>query len=336
MKRCIRQLIGVTVLLAVVMMIVFPFNACAAKAKDTIRFMDLSWDSIQVHNRIAGFIIENGYGYGVEYIPGETIPLFTGLMRGNVDVDMESWTENIQEVYDKGINSGKVLDLGSNYPDSWQGWLVPTYVTKGDPERGIKPMAPGLKSVFDLPKYWKIFQDPENPDKGRFFNSIPGWKVTEINSKKLKAYGLDKYYEDFLPGSDAALSGSMVAAVKKGKPWIGYYWEPTWILGKLDMTALEEPPFDQNVWDTTKACAFKSVQVNILASSTLTKRAPDVVKFFQNYETTTAINNKVLSYMRQTKASTGDAAIWFLKNYEDLWITWVPANVAKKVKTAMK
>ncbi|MCD6487273.1 MAG: ABC transporter substrate-binding protein [Syntrophobacterales bacterium] len=315
-------------------LVLLPITASAAK--DPIRFMDLSWDSIQVHNRIAGFIIENGYGYGVEYIPGETIPLFTGLMRGNVDVDMESWTENIQEVYDKGIRSGKVLDLGSNYPDSWQGWLVPTFVIKGDPKRGIKPMAPGLKSVSDLPKYWKVFKDPENPNKGRFYNSIPGWKVTEINSNKLKAYGLDKYYEDFLPGSDAALSGSMVAAVKKGKPWVGYYWAPTWILGKLDMTALEEPSFDQKIWDTTKACAFKSVQVNILVNSTLAKRAPDVVKFFRNYETTTALNNKVLSYMQKTKASTGDAAIWFLKNYEGLWTTWVPADVAKKVKAAMK
>ncbi|MEA3470292.1 MAG: glycine betaine ABC transporter substrate-binding protein, partial [Thermodesulfobacteriota bacterium] len=145
MKAKGLYLVKIIMFIVFTTMVLLPLNASAAKG--TIRFMDLSWDSIQVHNRIAGFIIENGYGYDVEYIPGETIPLFTGLMRGNVDVDMESWTENIQEVYDKGISSGKVLDLGSNYPDSWQGWLVPTYMIKGDPKRGIKPMAPGLKSV---------------------------------------------------------------------------------------------------------------------------------------------------------------------------------------------
>jgi glycine betaine/proline transport system substrate-binding protein len=119
------------------------------------------------------FIITHGYGYDVEYITEETVTLVTGLQRGDLDVDMESWTENIQEVYDKGIREVPMLDLGTNYPDSWQGWPVPTYMIKGDKKRGIKPMAPGLKSVLDLPKYWKVFRDPETPDKGRFYRS-PG------------------------------------------------------------------------------------------------------------------------------------------------------------------
>ncbi len=233
----------------------------ASAAKKTVRFADLSWDSIQVHNRIAGFIIKNGYGYDVEYLPGETIPMVSGLIRGDLDIDMESWTENIQEVYDKGIKSGKMLDLGSNFPDSWQGWLVPTYMIKGDPGRGIKLITPDLKSVSDLPKYWEVFKDPEVPTKGRFYNSIPGWKCTEINSTKLKAYGLDKTFNDFIAGSDAALSGSMMAAYKKGQPWVGYYWTPTRILTQLDMTPLEEPPFDKEIWNTTKACAYQSVRV---------------------------------------------------------------------------
>lgn len=308
----------------------------AVAAKEAIRFADLSWDSVQVHNRIAGFIIKHGYDYDVEYLPGETIPLVTGIQRGDLDVDMESWTENIQEIYDKGIKAGTMFDLGPNYPDSWQGWLVPTFVIKGDDKRGIKPMAPGLKSVFDLPKYWKVFQDPENPEKGRFFNSIPGWKVTEINSTKLKAYGLDKYYTDFIPGSDAALAGSMAAAVKRGKPWVGYYWAPTWILGKLDMTALEEPPYDEEIWNSTKKCAFKSVQVNILVNAKLPERAPEVIEFLKKYETTTALNNEFLAYMQDTKGSSEDGARWFLKNKQSLWTQWVPADVSEKVKKALK
>jgi len=153
-------------------------NVFAASEKPIV-FGDASWDSIQVHIRIAAFIIENGLGYKTDFMVGETIPIVAGVIRGDIDVDMESWTENLQEVYDKGIKSGKMLDLGPNFPDSWQGWLVPTYVIKGDPERGIKALAPDLKSVFDLPKYWKIFKDPEVPEKGRFYNSIPGWAITK-------------------------------------------------------------------------------------------------------------------------------------------------------------
>ncbi|WP_211341385.1 glycine betaine ABC transporter substrate-binding protein [Desulfoglaeba alkanexedens] len=158
----------------------------------TIRFLDNSWDTIQVHNRIVGFVAKHGYGYDPDYITSETIPGMAGLMRGDADINMEVWIENVQEAYDKGISSGVLLDLGSNFPDSWQGWLVPTYVIQGDVERGIKPMAPDLKSVFDMPKYWELFKDPEDPSKGRFYSSIPGWKVTELNEQKFKAYGMEE------------------------------------------------------------------------------------------------------------------------------------------------
>ena len=40
--------------------------------------------------------------------------------------------------------------------------------------------------------------------------------------------------------------------------------------------------------------------------------------------------------MQDHKASTEEAAAWFLKNYEDLWTGWLPADVAAKVKAAMK
>lgn len=325
----------VVVLVFGISFLLLSFSSYATAASKKLVLADVGWDSVQVHNRIAGFILEHGYGYKVEYMPGETIPLFAGLARGDIDINMEVWIANQKEAYDKAIKAGQVVDLGSNFPDSWQGWLVPTYMIKGDPKRGIKPMAPDLKSIEDLPKYWKLLKDPEDPSKGRFFNSVPGWECTKINTKKLKAYGLDKYYNDFITGSDAALNGSMAAAFKKGEPWLGYYWAPTWVLGILDMTPIEEPPYDKKLWDTNYACAYPAVRVNIVVNASLQKRAPEIVEFLKKYETTQAMANKFLAYMRDKKANTQAAAIWFLKNYEDLWTGWVPENVAKKVKTAL-
>jgi glycine betaine/proline transport system substrate-binding protein len=313
-----------------------PYSSNADAASKKLVLADVGWDSVQVHNRIAGFILKHGYGYEVQYMPGETIPLFAGLARGDIDINMEVWIENQKEAYDKAIKAGQVIDLGSNFPDSWQGWLVPTYMIKGDPKRGIKPMAPDLNSIEDLPKYWKLFKDPEDPSKGRFYNSVPGWECTKINTKKLKAYGLDKYYNDFITGSDAALNGSMAAAFKKGEPWFGYYWAPTWVLGKLDMTPIEEPPYDKKVWDANYACAYPSVKVNIVVNASLPKRAPDIMEFLMKYETTQAIANRFLAYMQEKKATKEDAALWFLRNYEDLWRSWVPSDVEKKVEAALR
>jgi glycine betaine/proline transport system substrate-binding protein len=325
----------VVVLVFGISFLLLPFSSYAPAASKKLVVADLNWDSAQVHNRIAGFIMEKGYGYTIDYVPGATITLFAGLVRGDIDINMECWVENQQEAVDKGIAAGKVIDLGANFPDSWQGWLVPTYVIKGDVKRGIKPMAPDLRSISDLPKYWKLFKDQEDPSKGRFYSCIPGWECQKINEKKFKAYGLDKHYNIFLPGSDAALNGSMAAAYKKGNPWFGYYWAPTWVLGKLDMTPIEEPAYDKKVWDANYACAYPSVRVNIMINSSLMKKAPQIVDFLKKYETTQAMANKFLAYMRDKKADTQAAAIWFLKNYEDLWTGWVPADVAKKVKAAL-
>jgi len=325
----------VVVLVFGISFLLLPFSSYATAASKKLVLADVGWDSVQVHNRIAGFILKHGYGYEVEYMPGETIPLFAGTARGDIDINMEVWIANQKEAYDKAIKAGQVVDLGANFPDSWQGWMVPTYVIKGDPKRGIKPVAPDLRSVEDFPKYWKLFKDQEDPSKGRFYSCIPGWECEKINEKKFKAYGLDKSYNIFLPGSYAALVGSLAAAIKKGKPWFGYHWAPTWPLGKFDMTPIEEPPFDKKVWDENYACAYPSVRVNIVVNTSLLKRAPDVVKFLKNYETAQAMANKFLAYMQDKKADTQAAAVWFLKNYQDLWAGWVPKNVAKKVRAAL-
>jgi glycine betaine/proline transport system substrate-binding protein len=332
-QNYIIKLAGIVFVFLVFVFSLSPYAGAASKK--TLVIADLNWDSAQVHNRIAAFIIEKGYGYKVEYTPGGTIPLWAGLERGDIDINMECWVENQQEAHDKAVAAGKVVDLGSNFPDSWQGWLVPTYVIKGDAKRGIKAMAPDLKTIDDMKKYWELFKDPEDPKKGRFYSCIPGWECQKINEAKFKSYGLDKYYNIFLPGSDAALNGSMAAAYKKGQTWFGYYWAPTWVLGMMDMTPIKEPSYDKKVWDANYACAYPSVKVNIVVNAGLQEKAPEIVGFLKNYETTQAMANKFLAYMQENKADTQAAAMWFLKNYEDVWTGWVPQDISKRVKAAL-
>ncbi|MGD8970839.1 MAG: ABC transporter substrate-binding protein [Desulfobacterales bacterium] len=332
---------------SLVVVLVVAVGSSIAEGKKPIIFADFGWDSAQVHNRIAGFIIKHGLGYEVKYVQGETIMLNTALIeaRGSQapNVNMETWTENWQELYDKGRKLGQDPDspkgfihLGANFPNSVQGFYVPTYLIKGDAKRGIEPMAPKLKSVEDIKKYWELFKDPEDPSKGRFYSCIPGWSCALVNEKKIEAYGLDEYFNVMQPGSGPALAASMESAYKRGKPWFGYYWAPTWVMGKLDMTMLEEPEFDKEIWETTKACEYPSVKCDIIVHKDLLNWAPDVVAFLKNYETTLQLNNEFLAYMQDTKSSTEETAVWWLKKYEGKLTAWVPAEAATKVKAALK
>lgn len=285
---------------------------------ETIVFGDLSWDSVQVHNKIAGFIIENGFdGYVADYVPGDTMPIMNGIIQGDVDVDMESWHQNVMEIYNKGIESGNLIDLGQNMPDAPQGWWVPRYLVEGE-----DALAPDLKSVADLPKYAHLFKDPEDPSKGIVYGGVAGWGQMEISDDIFNEYNLEETFNLAITGSGSALAGSMVGSYKKMEPWVGYYWAPTAILGKLDMVLLEGSEFDP-------------ADVNILINKSLLERAPEVVELLKNYSTSVADNNEFLAKMDDEGWSTEETAHWFLKNKENVWTKWVSDEVAQKVKAAL-
>ena len=305
------------------------FAGCTAtEEKPTLVFADLTWDSAMFHNRIAGFILENGYGYEVDSIPGSTIPLFNGLAEGEIDICMEIWVDNQKEALDTAIEEGKVVDLGPNYEGSWQGWLVPTYMIEdGD--------LPADISVDNISDYWELFKDPEDPTKGRFYNGDPGWECTGIDAIKIETYGLNEHFNIFNAGSTEALNASLVSAYEAHKPWFGYYWAPTYILGKFDMTVVGEPAYDEDIWEDTHGCAYADVPVHIAINTSLLDKAPEVVTFLSKYETAAEMTNKALVYMDDNEAGYEEAAVWFLQEYESTWTQWVPDDIASKVKAAL-
>ena len=116
MKMKKKMLSGLITLGCAALLVVTVMAHPAAAGKKGIIFGDMSWDSAMVHNRIVAFIIENGMGYDKsEFMPGGTPIMIQALMKGDIDVDMESWTQNIQELYDRGIKEGTILDLGPNF-----------------------------------------------------------------------------------------------------------------------------------------------------------------------------------------------------------------------------
>ena len=56
----------------------------------------------------------------------------------------------------------------------------------------------------------------------------------------------------------------------------------------------------------------------------------------KKYTTTTAQNNEVLAYMDNTSGDAEAGAIWFLKEYPEVWKKWVPEDVATRVEKALE
>lgn len=302
-------------------------------------FAGLDYDSAQFHNAVAAFILTHGYGCKTEEVPGSVIPLLNGMARGDVDVNMEIWKDNITEAWEKAEAAGEVVDLGINFPDAIQGWFVPRYLVEGR-----DAPAAGLKSVSDLGRFKELFADAEEPGKGRFYNCIAGWNCEVVNTRKLVAYGLEADFTNFRPGTATALDAAIESAILRHQPIVFYYWSPTWLLGKVgkDVVMLQEPKFDADVWKEmgeqerpARAVAYPTVEVHVGANAAFVQSAPTLAKFLTAYETDGQMVSDALAYMQDNSATAAQAAEHFLRTREDVWEDWVPADVAGRVKAAL-
>ena len=332
MKR--RQKISaIMAALAMVVIVLVGMSGCSRK-KEEISFADVGWDSVKFHNAVAGLIAESVYGYSWKEVPGSSAIMHEAMIKGEIDINMEEWTDNLA-TYAEDLEAGRFTELGTNFGDNIQGLYVPRYVIEGDPDRGIEPMAPDLKMVQDLKNYTGLFKDDEHPGMGRIYGAIPGWEVNEIMRKKVEFNGLDKMYNYFQPGSDAALSAAIASAYEKGDPIVAYYWEPTWLTGKYDLVLLEDYPYtDVDNYKAGKT-ACPSVRVTVGASNSFYEENPEFCAFLKKYQTSSELTSEALAHMQDTGDSHEATAKWFLTEHDELLNQWLTVDEARKVRAAL-
>ena len=198
--------------------------------KETIVFADLNWGTAQIQSAIAQYIVHHGYGYPVAGKFGGTIPLFQDLLRGDIQVTMEIWLPNQNDVWLPALDAGQVIPVGNSLDEQWQSaFVIPTYVAEANP---------GLVTVQDLRDHLDVFPDKE--DGKVILWTCPGdWACGRVNAEQVEAYGLD----DILllkAAQGGALGASLRGAYEKNEPWLGYYWGPTLVSAELELTRLEE------------------------------------------------------------------------------------------------
>ncbi len=299
--------------------------------KPTIVFSDLNWTSAQVQNRIAQFIVENGYGYETDAILGGTLPNFQGLLNGDIHVNMEVWLPNQVEQWDPAVANGQVVSVGKSLGEDWQsGFVIPKYVADQNP---------GLTSVDQLAsdEYKALFATTDSRGKARIVGCIVGWSCELVTFAQVDAYGLNDHVEVISPGSQEALFSDFQGRYDRQEPWLGYMWGTADPALVLDLVRLEEPPYSDECWFTTKACGYRDATILIAVHPSLVTSAPDVVDFLRNWGFTIDIYKGVAKHMAENPGiEARDAAVWFLQNNQDVWSSWVPADVAEKVMEALE
>ena len=262
------------------------------------------------------------------------------LPRGEVHVNMEGWQQNIRDWYDREIAKGTIENLGMTYEGGPQFFVIPLWVHEQY----------GINTVDDMKQRWELFRDPGDPSKGAFYNCIVGWQCREINTVKLEAYGLDKYYNIISPGSAVALEDILAGHQESKKPVFGYYWAPTALMGAYDWWVLEEPTYtepcrdliaaartDPSVRPINEACAYELFPIDKLVWSGLRGEVPDVWEFFKNMNVGLEPLNETMAWIveNQIEDDWEKAAIHYLRTYMDRAKSWMPEENWERVKEAL-
>lgn len=310
-------------------------TASVSLGEDSIRLADAGWDSIKFHNALVGKILESVFDRSYREVPGASSILHEGLKKGELDLNLETWTDNLVG-FEEDLAAGRLVELGVNFDDNKQGIYVPRYLIEGDPERGLEALAPDLKHVRDLAKYPHLFPDEENPKKGRLLGATPGWDVDKILVEKFKHYGLDKDFIYFRPGSESAHDASLTGAYERGEPIVGYYWEPTWIMGQYDFVLLEDEAFDPDRYRLGET-EFPSVKVSITASNDFLAdpKNKELIDFLRNYQTSSQLTSSALAHMQETGQDYEETAIWFIGENRELVASWLGPDKAKVLDEAL-
>lgn len=324
--------------LAASLLVVLPAGVEAAQCgtDKTIDIAEMSWPSAAALARIHAIILGKGYGCNVELVAGDTVPTLASLLsKGTPAIAPELWIGSIQKAWNKGVADGMVVVAGKAISDgAIEGWWIPKYVAEANP---------GLKRVEDLPKYAKLFADPDDPGKGRFYSCPPGWSCEITNAALFDAYGLKNSFNLFSPGSGANLDASIARAFIRKKPIVFYYWGPTSLMGKYDMVRLEMPPYNAKVWACNRdvncspkgKSTFPTPKVIVATAAWLAKDAPNVMQYLGKVALSNIEISQMLTWGAENKADAQQTAEHFLKTREDLWSKWVPADVAKAVKASL-
>ena len=314
------------------------FNSVANASCGKVTIAEMNWASAQVIAHIDNIILGKGYGCDSELIPGDTMPTATSLTeKGEPSIAPELWSQNIKNILDPAEAAGKIKNVGKVFENGGEeGFFVPTYMVKKNPE---------LATIEGVLKHPELFPHPEDSSKAAFYGCPAGWNCQITTTQMHKAFGMANAGFEFIdPGSGGALSGAMGEAYNKEAGWFGYYWGPTAILGKYDMTKLDEGvPHKNDTWiseinDLNVASPGKN---KYPASTVETYVGSDMLnnKIVMAYLERRSFNNnllsKILAWKESEQAEANETAEHFLKTEEAVWTKWVSSDAAKKIKAAL-
>ncbi|TCM58746.1 glycine betaine/proline transport system substrate-binding protein [Rhizobium sp. PP-F2F-G48] len=339
-----RRYLGARLAMAIGLLVGSGFLASGTPARaagcGALSIAEMTWGSAAVTAHIDKFILEKGFGCTVALVPGDTMPTFASMdADGRPDIAPEIWAASLQRPLDEALRDGRLIETTRVLTDGGvEGWWIPRYISEAHPD---------IKTVQDALKRPDLFPSPTDAGKGAVHTCPSDWNCQIPTANLYRALkGDESGFELINSGSAAGLDGSIARAFAEKKGWLGYYWAPTAVLGKYEMVKLSfGVGHDRAEWNRCTAVPDCSTPVvngypttdvyTIVTKGVPEKAGPAAMDYLAKRQWDNQTVNSVLAHMDQTNGGRDEAALFFLKTFEPVWSTWLPADVVAKVKAAL-
>ncbi|MDO6563540.1 ABC transporter substrate-binding protein [Amphritea sp. 1_MG-2023] len=290
----------------------------------------MNWASAAFVTNVSKFLMEQGYGCDVTVVPSSTVPALTSLAEtGEPHIVTEIWSTSAPVVYELE-KQGKVVIAANVISDGGErGFYIPKYLAERHPE--LKTM----EGILENPKLVN----------GLFHNCPEGWGCRIINDHLAEALDFKGHQiKTFNHGSSETLATSLVSAYNNKEPWLGFYWGPTAILGKYEMTHVDLGPYHKEIHEcnaqadcqTPGVSSFPSAAVLTAVTTEFSKNNPEVYKLMTHISFSSDTINKLLAWQEINKASAEETAVHFITTQSDIWSTWINEEAIHNLSSLIK
>ncbi|MDS9469394.1 ABC transporter substrate-binding protein [Paracoccus sp. MBLB3053] len=310
----------------------------AAEDCGSFTIAEMNWASAGLAAWVDKIILEEGYGCDVGLVTGDTVPTFTSMNeKAEPDIAPELWVNAVKVPLEAATKEGRIIVASEILSDGGvEGFWVPTWLSEKN----------NIKTIEDALSHPELFPGAEDESKGAFFNCPSGWACQTITANQFEALGAEeKGFELVDSGSAAGLDGSIARAFNRDEGWLGYYWAPTAILGKYEMTKLDlGVEHDAEHWHNctvSNTCAnphlneWPRSDVFTAVTKEFAEANPVTMEYLGKRAWSNTTVNELLAWMGDNQATNEDGAWYFLENYPQVWTAWLPEDVAEKVKGAL-
>ena len=249
------------------------------------------------------------------------------MTRGEPDIAPEFWTNSMKDALDRGVAEGDLQVAGIVLPDGGEeGFWVPKYLVDKYPE---------LATISGVVKHAKLFKHPEYANKSALYGCPAGWNCQISSGNLFKALELDAAgFELVDPGSGAALAGSIARAYERQKPWFGYYWSPTAVMGKYPMVKVDFGVGPANVKEfltctsqadclEPKVTMYPPAPARTIVTKNFAERSSLAMDYLEKRSFSNDQMNKLLAWMEENQADGEMAMEYFLREYQTVWQSWL-------------